>query len=921
MPENTSTLNLGIDLGTTNSVAAVASVRDNKLSATVRKIERFTDLGPTGGRRPERLELLPSCVTYIRDQAGWKPLVGDAAKKLSYTTPYKVAVSVKSQMGNPVVSYPDWEFSDKKPEEISARIIRHILNAINNHEGIEVSKAVITVPASFGVAQKRATLLAAELAGLNVRKENGEYNDAMLFPEPEAVIYAVLTQYANRELDLPCDFSTPKRVMVYDIGGGTLDITLHEVETDKDKQNFFNIKTLATNHFCNLAGNTFDRYLAENMWEKWIAELRETSPAIAQNITTQKQNAMYKLLRYAEETKEKISDMHKDRRECGRILGPNDYAEYGGEMVGGYDLFSSMTRQQFEDCLRPLMGEELSFNDFRRFDTLPLSAQKTILYPVLDVLAKGAKKLNTQDLKIDMVILNGGMSRLYLIQERLEKFFGFPMTTVSDPDKTVAQGAAIYRYYLNVEEEKVPEQAAQQQASAARFGFHNATQRTLNQNIRSLGNVLNDDVYLGVGGGAQPILLAAAGSDLPFSSAIIDGFGLLPGANRIDIPIKEKRGNTYITVARGCINFDKGTYDASVYSGKTISIQSNISRNGILSFSAWFTEDKRPLGAIDIFLGAGEETLKKNRMAAMNAPQGTALVPANAVSNLCDLIKHKKQNWNNPKLQEKIRQSKFRISKCGNPEAFGDVMLHRLEQYESNITFHLLPLARKLARFWTPQQQQQLAVICREWVTRANQAEESPYASPGLRKMRNTYIEAIRTLGVYGSAQQRDALADFQTREVYEQALLYAFGSSGTQIPWIVEKLFIRWNTYASAQDPLQSLGLALYHTKNPPVSNLPKVAERLLERISSGRLESNELNIAVLTLGFLCEQGSPMSAQICVQAKELLKSLPYTEDIRIKATKAVQAASKLLNGGRVSLAEEEDRYLLVVLDKEHCAN
>lgn len=911
--KETEALNLGIDLGTTNSAAASVKIENGKLYTPMLKIERFLDIA-NGGRGRERRELLPSCVTYWWDKNEWVPVVGDAAKKRSYISPSEVATSVKDQMGNEKVSYTDWDqYPDQTPQAISARIIRHILDAAENMYGEDVSHAVITVPASFGAAQKQATLMAAKLAGIEVEQlEDGTYNDDMLLSEPEAVIYAVLTQQSNGELDLRCDFSTPKKVMVYDIGGGTLDVTLHEIQADKDN---FNFKTIATNRFSKVAGNAFDTCLAEWMWEKWMDEQNDRS--VKARIEGQKERCMPQLLRWAEQVKEEFSSLYLTRKQRGKDVPMEEDRGYGGGIVG-YELESVITRKQFEDCLRPLMGENLTFEDYRRFDALG-EYEHTILYPVLDVLAKGAKKLNTTDLKVDMVILNGGMTRLYLIKERLERFFGFPMTSVSNPDLTVAQGAAIYNYYRTLAREeaaaaKAAEQTARLQQQA--FGFQDVTAHPEeeHQRIRSLGTVLNEDICLGLQGG-NVITLAEAGSDLPYSSEIKDGFGLTPGINRIDIPIKEKRGKTYVTVARGCIRLDKEIH-ATLTGEQKISIQYSISRNGILSLFAWLQEEKRPLGQVEILLGDDAKGQGNSRMVMMHPPAGTNLMASNEMDQLAGLLERIRGKFNNTNLSNQIRQKKNEILHCGNPQDFAKEVLKLLENYDSHIVFHIIPLARKLSKYWTQEQCGKLAEFCEAWIRPL--LERNAYFEQKGRV--NANIEVIKTMGVLCTEAECEKLAVLQSVSKYENALLYTFAYKGIQLKWITHTFLHHLTCHQPMQDVMQMLGLAFYRCKNmADVDNIPKITEKIISFVRDGHATStNILNVAIVTLGFLCrgKDGKFLVPEpLREEALFAIRNLSYNESLLKEARKAIQTAEKLIHNE--PLEEEEDQYLLKLLDKD----
>ena len=139
------------------------------------------------------------------------------------------------------------------------------------------------MPASFNPVQREATLRAAEIAGLEVRESNGNYRDDVLLSEPEAVIYDVLNQVQNGKINLPIDFNTQKKVLVFDIGGGTLDITLHEIQRVTEAENHFEIRPIATNRYSTVAGDQFDQRLADWMYQQYLAYYRAENKDIAKD--------------------------------------------------------------------------------------------------------------------------------------------------------------------------------------------------------------------------------------------------------------------------------------------------------------------------------------------------------------------------------------------------------------------------------------------------------------------------------------------------------------------------------------------------------------------------------------------------------------------------------------------------------------
>ena len=157
---------VGIDLGTTNSLIAYGMTDDNgKIKTIVQKVKRAID--NKGTKRND--VLLPSCI-YYPDNSENEPVVGDVAKEYYSIRPYRVAKSIKSQMGKPDVTGLQEGIVDKTPEEVSSRILRHLIADLERHLDEKIKDVVITVPASFDAAQRLATLRAAELAGVELGK-------------------------------------------------------------------------------------------------------------------------------------------------------------------------------------------------------------------------------------------------------------------------------------------------------------------------------------------------------------------------------------------------------------------------------------------------------------------------------------------------------------------------------------------------------------------------------------------------------------------------------------------------------------------------------------------------------------------------------------------------------------------------------
>ena len=571
--------------------------------------------------------LLPSYVYYREDRKGaLKPLVGDFAKRQYTMRPQFVARSIKSQMGQTGVSGLSPDVPDKSPEAISAHILKHLLAEVKRVYHREIRDVIITVPASFDTAMCQATVEAARLAGIDILNRDKRRRQVLL-SEPNAVMYDLLNQMQKGEIPSHLlDTSKPQKVLVFDIGGGTLDITLHTVSRNDKNTEIIQMDEIATNRYTRLGGDDFDAFLAEEMYRRYCNQYRST-PGIVHKIEAEREEVMAQLLVYAENLKIDINDQvstTQDDTWGDEIIE----SSVGGRMHNGYAYDDTFTKEHFERIIAPLLGNHLQYQDYQRFDTIQEEASiNTIIYPILDVLKKASHKLQTDTVEVDAVVLNGGMSKLYLIQERLEGFFGFKPIVALDPDQAVARGAAVYHYYLH----KYGEAAVEARAvNDQEGGLPVSRKNTSGIQLRS--TVLNEAIYLGTKGGAHE-LLVDAGSELPFVSKDLDGFSIDPGQNKIKIPIRKKDAvGRYTTIASGQMIFEK-----CYRNGAAVSIQFTLSRNKILSFRASTGLEE---GITTISIDKGGTVVSRNLIAPK---KGASLVPINEISKLSALCQQKRK--------------------------------------------------------------------------------------------------------------------------------------------------------------------------------------------------------------------------------------------------------------------------------------
>ena len=426
---------IGIDLGTTNSVMAWGSLnpQTNQLETKIVEVRMMIERGGTGKK-----ELLPSCV-YFKE--GSPPIVGEYAKTMIGRT-NRVVKSIKSEMGTQTAF--DVDGSTYTPAVISSQILKHLASSAESLFGFVPDDVVITVPASFDSDMREATIEAARLAGFRTQEDDGSPRNILL-DEPRAALYDFVN--SQNKGDIPetlISFHEPQTVLVFDLGGGTLDVSLHNVSYQQE-QSTLNIEDLAISRYTQIGGDNFDQKLADHFLEVYANRLPKDFD--------ESQMSMLKneLREYAEQAKIDLSS----EIENGELMGYLDPESFDPTLVETeiiktpfenqvfeYDL----TLSEYEDIVEPLLAPGLTLDAVNQIDTL--SDSDNIIYPILDVLRKAEQKIGGMP-SVDAVLLNGGMTKFHTIQKRLETLFGSSPITAGDPDKAVARGAVVYHYDLH----------------------------------------------------------------------------------------------------------------------------------------------------------------------------------------------------------------------------------------------------------------------------------------------------------------------------------------------------------------------------------------------------------------------------------------------------------------------------------------
>ena len=346
---------IGIDLGTTNSAVAVMEGGDS------------TIIPNTEGNRTT-----PSVVAFTKDG---ERLVGETAKRQAITNPDRTISSIKREMGS---DYKTNEIDGNSytPEEVSAMILQKLKSDAEGYLNDTVTDAVITVPAYFTDAQRQATKDAGKIAGLNVKR---------IINEPTA---AALAYGMDKETD-------QAKIMVYDLGGGTFDVSILEVGDGV-------FEVLSTRGNNKLGGDDFDNRLVEYL----AAEFKkETGVDLTKDLT-----AMQRLKDAAEKAKKELSSTKTTNVNLPFITAVD------GQPV---HLDLTVTRAKFDELTHDLV--------------------EATRKPVEDALKDAS--LSSSD--IEKVLLVGGSSRIPAVQDLVKNIIGKEPQRDINPDECVALGAAI----------------------------------------------------------------------------------------------------------------------------------------------------------------------------------------------------------------------------------------------------------------------------------------------------------------------------------------------------------------------------------------------------------------------------------------------------------------------------------------------
>ena len=549
---------IGIDLGTTNSLMAWSRVDSNEKLRT--EIVDISMIDESGGKIKN--DRLPSVLYFGKDL----PIIGNYAKNMIVTRPDLVLKSVKSYMGEGKV----FEFNQKqyKTSDIQSFLLKQMSISAKELFGFIPQDVIITVPASFDSDMRRETLEAAKKAGFLVEKSDGSYKNILL-DEPRAVIFDFINKHQNGEIpESLIDLNESKNVLVFDLGGGTLDVSIHKIHYDGK----IKIEDYAVSRYTRLGGDNFDKLVAQRLMEIYLDE-NSIERSSLEDIEKNKLEKQF--LQIAEEVKIELSKKIENNEIFGLDRKNVCYEILKGNLYDGKIFNYDISINEYKQIISPLLADHLEFDDYKNIENI--KDVDNIIYPILDVLNKCYERLGTVP-KIDAVILNGGMTKLQLIKERIKEFFGFEPLTVTDPDKSVARGASVFHYYI-----------------------HRGYKAT---------KIMNDTIGIKLVDGTVKHLITQ-GTVLPYKSKEIDEFKVeKEGSTHIDLPFymgsrrDTQPPNRRIATRR--INFEKGLSTTD-----KISISVEVDEIGLMKVNVKLNGDESNVYQVQILTGIDEESQVK----------------------------------------------------------------------------------------------------------------------------------------------------------------------------------------------------------------------------------------------------------------------------------------------------------------------
>lgn len=530
---------VGIDLGTTNTVVSTArrGISSN-IEVTTEAIDQIVneEWGDI-----ESSTLLPS-VLYVNNGLH---NVGLMAREMKGQSSNRVIFSSKNYMGE---NDYKWEIDDKEysPEIVASYFLsavrKHLLQKYRDEESID--SAVITVPASFNIDQRNATKTAAKLAGFN--------GDIILISEPTAAVLDFINEQSKlQDCDKFIDLNDYKNILVFDLGGGTCDVSVLQVKING--KNIY-VEEVAVSPHTLIGGANFEAYAVEGIIKDFE---KQNNISLIKELDTESYRKLKSMLSvYLEKAKiffagkylqfnDGVRDIENIENELSRLIGiPN--------VVNGKPFRFDLTMKRYNEYISTLLTKE---------------SKENIFAPIESTLRSSNLKIS----EIDYVFCVGGMTKYPAVWNAISNYFGKEPLKFTDSMESVSRGAAIYHHY-NVKEKPSTESP---------------------EDSGDVGTVIEDvtptlpqTIYLNVKDGFPvPLIEAKTKAGTPVIHE-----DLIEVTSEVGVSLELYAGMSFFDPDLKRLENVKLNFPVGVSAGTNISLKLEYTQKGILLFEAWIKD-------------------------------------------------------------------------------------------------------------------------------------------------------------------------------------------------------------------------------------------------------------------------------------------------------------------------------------------
>lgn len=439
--------NIGIDLGTSNSLLAftLPSLGKSKIEKREPQLLKIYDVKPD--EHESESYLLPSWIYYNPQEEEPVIKVGKEVKNDLWMVPQERSRCIRSFKK---LMSENQTINGLTTIELSAKILQTLREKAESFfkKDLESSRVVITVPAGFGEQARLNTIQAIKLAGFYSELEE----HFPLLDESAAICYAYLTYLLGTgKITIG---GAPKTCLIYDHGGGTLNVTLHRFSVQEG--NIIKIENIAVSRLNNLGGDYFDSKIAEKLSKQFFSDPERKKKFISKESQVLDESIVWG---------EIIKIYFSEKLEKQPLISVDSYVNDIPYILGDPSFRIDMKFDTYKELIAPIIrsDENTTIWNYRKFVESSLYNKKdNIIYPIIECLINAEEKnkehwkeINKDgNVKIDFLILNGGMTKEFHVRKRVENFFQVDKTGImllhpDNPDQTVALGASLYNYFAS----------------------------------------------------------------------------------------------------------------------------------------------------------------------------------------------------------------------------------------------------------------------------------------------------------------------------------------------------------------------------------------------------------------------------------------------------------------------------------------